>query len=211
MMSFLNSYIFGARVFVWLYLFFTLLLCVLVIAIVFREIIKYKYYRVVSPERLIKLVIHYPNNYFNVFFRLVPVNNEYNISGQLYKHDSDIIIKNQDFFATFSKDKKLQFTHEGFIYDIDANNIEKQKWGRTAELHYFYNSASPIVFNYKSKDITINSNQLAELKENDLFTKLLSLKEEKMVFMLLIIFIVLNMILTIVVLLKQFGVFDKHA
>lgn len=203
--------IIGIQLWLWLFLFAVIFGFIIIMCIVFRKSIQRTMYKTFYPEKVLKILIHYPQGYFNDFYRLIPKDKEFLIDGNRYKYDDDYIKKHKEIFVNMNADQETgNFEIKGNKYNIDLRKINKKKWNSIPEIHYFYNVSEPIQFNINNKKLELSANQSKELKDNDLFSKLLSLKEEKMEHLLLIILVILNIILSIIIMLKQFGVFDKH-
>lgn len=207
-MAFLSVVIWGVKLWIWLYLGFSLLALSSIAIIFFKEEIRKKYYIIKYPEKLIKVVIHYPNNIFKEFWRLIPDTEFLNVDGKAYKYDAKKASKDSDIFAELnkgSKEKGYYVKVNGKKYEIDALKGIKYRWRKYPELHYFYNSPAPIDFNAVNKKIDINGSLLEEFKENDLFVKLLTIETEKNMLMIIMITTIIGTIASVVVLAKIMG------
>ncbi|GAG87342.1 unnamed protein product, partial [marine sediment metagenome] len=144
--------------------------------------------------------------FFKEFYRLIPDDNIFVIEGKDYNFDNEQILKDNDFFVV--KNKKSNETLikvDGKEYQInDLYKIRKKKRDYP-ELHYFYNVPQPIEYNFKDKAVKLSAKQLNQFKENDLFSKLLTLDAEKNIFMILIVVCVINSIISFVMLAKMMG------
>lgn len=105
--------------------------------------------------------------------------------------------------------KENQYKIDGKRYIHDDKAIIRSKFGFVNEMHFFYNCPQPIIYESKTQKLKFNSEQLELMKENDLFVKLLSLQTERNMMMLLMILIIINSVISVIIVLKQFGVFDK--
>lgn len=224
-MSFMYSIVFGVPIWLWLYFF--LGLGVLIFAVFFVgdgiEKIRGTYYRIRFPQRLIRVLIHYPTNYYRVFWRLIPDNFIFKIKKKDYIYDPDLITAEDDLFIARQKNKPdmllvinniLTQTKKGkeifkigntTEYEVNKFFKIREKGKKYSELHYFYNVPQPIQFDYKHKSLDLSSSSLEQLKQNDLFVKLLRLKSEKMIFTLIMILMIVNTAVSMFIMAKMMG------
>jgi hypothetical protein len=177
------------------------------------------------PHKIIRIIVRYPANKYDTIFRLLPDSRRLNIDdGEYYMTENDLS-KNKDLFDKMvyrTSDKKIAFNYEPELKLLKGTKLETQKHRKTyyidesmitrqkdddkmPTLEYWFNSPSPILFNFDASEIQLTSKQLKEYKENDLVSKLLRLNDEKMMFMLLMIITGINLIVTIFILSKIMG------
>ena len=164
------------------------------------------------PEKALRIIIRYPSNKYDELIRIMPNENRLKIGdGEYFFDEKDIIKKDElkERFLCVDSNKRVYFEFKNKKYYVDDKKIVKRTSDDTPTIEYFYNCPSPIVYEFDKKKISLSSKQLKEYKENDLVSKLLSLKEQDMMLLILLIGMGLNAILTIIVLCKQFGLFDK--
>lgn len=185
-----------------------------------KQVYLFKY-----PHKVIRIIVRFPGNRYDTIFRLLPDSRRLNIDdGEYYMTENDLA-KNKELFekivyktsnkkivfqytpeAKFLKDVKLKDKSFDKTYYIDENMICKQKDDdRMPTLEYWFNSPSPIFFNFDASEIQLTSKQLKEYKENDLVSKLLRLNDEKMMFMLMIIISGINLLISVFILAKIMG------
>lgn len=189
-----NILVLGVRLWIWIYFLFGILSVLGAAAYWYRERIIEKFYKVKFPERLIKVVIHYDNTFFREFYRLVPDAKTFSIHKKTYQYDENSLLKNKDFMLLLdAKHDSYTARIEGKDYPIKEIQKIIKKEGRFPEIHFFVNSPIPIEFDIKKKDIYLTAKQIEMFKENDLFVKLLSLKDEqaKLTFIVILLIIVL--------------------
>jgi len=198
----LNKIIFGVRLWILLYLLFSVLLFIVVLIIFFKEKIRRTYYKIRHPEKLIKVIIHFPNNMYKVYYRLIPDNKILRIDGKIYHYNDKNIIKQNDFFVKENKEGNLVFRAGNRTYLLNDKYAIKNRFSKYMEIHYFYNNISPIDFKVSPKrsGINLSSKEMELLKENDLFSKLLTLDGEKSIMFFLLILGSINTIVSIAIL-----------
>lgn len=203
-MAFLTTYWLGIRVWIWLYLLLSILLFIGVLIYFFRERIRKKYLEIRFPEKLLKVVIHYKGGYYKEFWRLIPIDDYFELEGIRYNYDDKKILKENDWFVR-KKGEEKYITVEGKQYSYKKIFGIKNRWKSYPELHYFYNCPVPIKYEMTKKDIEITANQLKQVAENDLFQKLLRLEGEKQIMMILLILGVANALLSLFIVAKMMG------
>ena len=206
-LDFSTSYL-GIRLWIWLYLIFSVFMLTVAVAIFFQEILRKKYYEIRFPERLIKIVMHYEGAMFKVYWRLIPEKEHFMIGKQVYQFAEKNLIRENDFFA-YLKDNKPKVKIDGKEYDLMESMQIKYRWSRYPEIHYFYNVPLPIDFRTLEKKIEFTSEQLGLFKENDLFNKLLTLQENFPLLLVVLIGCVLNLLLSAFIIAKLIGWLDK--
>lgn len=169
---------FGVRWWVWLYFGFSIIMGLCILAYWHREKLRKTYYELRFAERIIKVVIHYESRLYREYWRLIPEEKQFMIANQIYAYDDKAVLKDNDFFTTEEKGNTI-ITINGIKYNFDELAGIKHKSKKHIEIHYFFNIPSPINFEIKDKDIKLTSTDLEKMKENDLFTKLLTLGENK--------------------------------
>jgi hypothetical protein len=137
-----------------IYFIISALLFISILLYVFRDNLKQYYYKITSPEKLIKIVIYYPTGLYKEFYKLLSRNKEFKIDNDIY------------FFI--------------------EQNIVKKKKGKYIEIHYIDKNPNPIDYT-KHKTIGLNSSELEDFKQNDLFKKLLTLEDEKQMLLFILL------------------------
>jgi len=200
-----NSWL-GVRVFIWAFLFASFGLFVGVVVYFFREKIKEKYVKIRWPERVIKVIIHYPaSQYYSEYWRLVPDKEDFVIGSKTYLYSDPAVLKKNDSYAFKDKDL-IKIKVWGKEYVLDKNYRLKQRWDRWAEIHYIDGVPNPIDFhNITESQIKFTSRDLQAFKENDLFQKLLTLQGEKNMLMFLMILGIGNILISLFTLAKTMG------
>lgn len=221
-MEFFELVVFGVRLWIWLYLLFSLFFFGGILVWWKREIIRKIYYQVRFPEKLIKVVIHYPSNLYQVYWRLIPTDKLIKLDKKNYIYDKnqigkekDIFIAKQDrdsgvVFATDkihekTKGKKTTFLIDFKEYEFKDFFLVKEKGKSYPEIHYYYNNPFPVDFDPEVDKNQLAGEQVKDFIENDLLTKLLTLKGEKTMFMIMLILIALNILATFFILGKIMG------
>ena len=105
--------------------------------------------------------------------------------------------------------KNNQYLIDGKTYIHDDKSMIRSKFGFENEIHFCYNNPNAILYDFDKKNIKFTSEQMTLVKDNDLFVKLLSLQTERNMMMLLMLIVIVNVIMSAVILLKEFGVLDK--
>lgn len=196
---------FGVRWWIWFYLFFSIVAGIAIGIYWNREHLKRIYYQVRFPERVIKVVMHYKSSLYSIYWRLIPDDNFFKINKKMYYFDDREVLKQNDFFSQKDKDKKTILKVDGTKYYFEDLAQIKLKGSKWTEIHYFYNNPTPLSFDFTSEDVDFSSKQMTDFEENDLFTKLLTLTQERNTMMLLIIMVALNTIVSFVMLAKMMG------
>jgi hypothetical protein len=104
---------------------------------------------------------------------------------------------------------KQFFEVEGKKYDFIALCKIKQRGTIYPEIHYFDNNPTPITFNIKTQEIDFTSLELEEFEKNDLWRKLLTLEGEKSLMIIIMILGIVNVLASLLIISKIFGLFDK--
>lgn len=189
----------------WLYLIMSIMLCFGVLIYIRREWIKEKYLKIRFPEKVIKIVIHYPGTqWFSVFWRLIPDKPNFILAGKTYLFDDETIIKQNDFYA-IKKDDSFKVKVDGITYDLNTNFKVRKRGQPYPELHYIWNVPEPLDFKLSTEQIEMASTQLDKFINNDLFTKLLTMQGEKSMIMFLMILGAVNLLGTLFVISKLMG------
>ena len=203
-MGFLDTIFLGARVWVWLYLLFSVVGMIFALLYFFKERIRRKYYELRFPEKLIKVVMHYKSGFFKEYYRLLPENDEFVLENKTYQFSNKQLLKDNEFFSR--KNSKEEFVLiNSKKYTITESCKIKYRWSKYPEIHYFYNRPQPINFDLSKNQIDFSSKQLHEFKENNLFMKLLMLDAEKTMMNIILMIVVLNIIGTVVLMSKVLG------
>lgn len=176
-MAWLQYILWGARVWVWLLTLLNLLVIFLVTMWLMRERIRYHWHNLRNPESLVKVVMHYNANMFKVFWRLMPSTGMLKLGDKRYSFDEKKLRKSLDIISAKKKgNDKLKFEIDGKTYDYLEVAKVKNRWARYPEIHYFFNNPIPITFHPK-KVYSFSAKEVDLFKDNDLFTKMLTLKD----------------------------------
>jgi len=179
-------------------------MCSLLVIFVYRERIKKKYYEIRFPEMLLKVVIHYHNNKYREYWRLIPEDFLLQIGEKRYEFSDSASIKPTDTFG-FLKDDKVFVTVEGKTYEYDKKMQIHKRFNKYPEIHYFYNVPSPLIFDIENKELKFTGAELETFKENDLFTKLLTLSQTNSLIMFCLIASVMSALISGLVFAKMMG------
>lgn len=199
----------GARLWIWLCLLFSIFVVLGIILYWNREVLRYKYYSFRFPEQLIKVYIHYKGNMTKMYWRLIPSDKKLRLDNKIYNFSDKAILKNADFYLMDSEKGKQFFEVEGKKYDFIALCKIKQRGTIYPEIHYFDNNPTPITFNIKTQEIDFTSLELEEFEKNDLWKKLLTLEGEKSLMIIILVLGVVNVIASLLIISKIFGLLDK--
>jgi len=224
MLEFLGYKFLSVRLWIWLYMLFGIIVLGIVFLMMYKEKIKSKYYKLRFPEQTIRIIIHYTGALYKEFFRIIPTDKIIKLKDVAYFYDEKALNRHSEIFAEKEKDKFI-FTLDGKKYEYDNLTSVRQKDRQYPELHYFYNNPNPISFNQEliqsmsktqSTDKTIEHNktpvpvmtgkQLKEFENQDFFNKLLNLREQKGLMLMLLLLTVINMLISGLIALKIFDV-----
>jgi len=206
--SFFNTVYFGVRLWLWLYLFFSILMGILVTIFFFREKIKRKYYELRYPEKLIKVIVHYKSGMFKEYWRIIPDDDIIKAENKFYSFsDTQLLtISSKETLATKSdKDDYMNITIDKIKYQLSDKHLLKKRWRYYPEIHYLFNVPAPVVFNVKNKRIELSAKQLEEFNENNLFAKLLNADMEKNMLRILFFVVMGNILGTGFIIAKMMG------
>jgi len=194
--------ILGIGIYTWIALICAVLFSTIAHLFVFKEKIKKIIYLIKRPQALIKVVLHLPTGYFIEYWRLIPNNKTFTIGKQVYLYIDKSVINPH----------KKDNTQELNDLNIKSASEIKKRFSKYPEIHYTYNNPNPIDFIgvIKGKsDLNFNATELKLFKETDLFTKMLSLAQQDFLLVLNLIFSGIVILLLIISLAQQFGLFDK--
>lgn len=195
----------GVRLWIILYLVFSLIMGIVVLVMFFKEKIKGFFYRTAWPEKAIKIILFYPGNIYKIFWRLLPARDTFMIEGRPYLYADKNIQKNNDIFAK-GTDKDMYVEIEGKRYDISKHVQLREKWSRHwPELHYKFNVSYPIDYSKSGSDLQWSSDDFKDFNENDLFKKLLTMDDQKNLMVILLLLCAVNLIATIFLIAKIMG------
>lgn len=203
-MGLLSNSIFGIRLWIFAYFLLSILLFLGVLIYIKREAIRKKYYEIRFPEKLLKCIVHHKGGLYKVYWRLIPDHDYFIFHSKQYLFDNKAVMKDHDFYLRKGKYNWF-FEIDGIKYDFIKHFNVKEKKYKYPEIHYFYQKPLPINFDMSKKQIEFTSKQLQEFKDNDLFTKLLTLQTERQMMTLIIILIVVNVLINFVLLAKNMG------
>jgi len=202
-MSFLNVIGWlGVRWWIWLYLAFSIFMGIFIGIYWHRERLKKFYYLARFPERIIKIFLHYETGFYNIYWRLIPDDDTFNINKKIYEFNDKFILKENNFFADKRKNEKTIIKVDGKEYYFEDLALIKSKGGKYPEIHYFYNNPKPLDFNLIDNDLKFSSKQMHDFEQNDLFSKLLTLSQERTTMMMIMIICCINTIVNFIILAK---------
>jgi len=187
-----NTVILGARLWIWLYFFISLIMVSGALAYFYREKIRYKYYMFRFPEKLVKLIIHYKSGLYRIYWRIIPADKQFMMDGKIYHFNDKNILKENNFYAIKDKSEFPLINIDNKKYRLNEIYGIKLRKTKHIELHYWFNNPSPIDFNFDRQRVDFNSSQLQSFKDNDLFTKLLTLSDEKRLMVLILVGIIVT-------------------
>lgn len=196
---------FGVRWWVLVYFLFSVFVGLAIGIYWKREALKRLYYTTRFPERTLKVIIHYKGGLYNIYWRLIPDDNLFKINDKTYEFTDKEILKENDFFADKSKNKQTIIKVDGNEYTFEDLAQVKQKGSKYPEVHYFYNNPKPLSFDFTNEKLDFTGKQMSDFEENDLFTKLLKLNQEKSTLMILILISCANLIATFFMIAKLMG------
>lgn len=206
--TFMTGNFLGVRVWIWFYLGLSMVLFGGVALYWHREKLKYLYYRVIFPEKLLKVVMHYPSGLYKIYWRIIPTDFLFTLENKKYVYDNKAILRHNEIFVdTTKKYNNIKIGKKK--YDFNPKLLIKSKGSRYPEIHYFFNIPNPINYDEKvtSGEITISSQNLKTILENDLLQKLLTLKSEKNIMFIIMMLAIANVIGTAFIILNDMGVF----
>jgi hypothetical protein len=206
----LNTIILGARLWIWMLLVVAVLFLAWILLVVFKEFRRKIWYRIRYPQKCIKVVIHFDSGYFNEYYRLIPRYDRFTIEKLDYIFNEKVVKKHNETYLVGKKDD-LYAHAGGKRYTIRARNLLKKRFNKTPVIHYFYGEPLPLDLNdLRVKNKRWTSAVINDLTLNDMFAKLLFLKEERNFLVLIVIIVCMNAVLTLLILLKVFGVLDER-
>jgi len=204
-MVFWQSSFLGVRVFVWAFFLLSFVCGIIVLLYWQREKIKEKYYKIRWPEKVIKVIIHYPGGLYQSFWRLIPDRDDFSIEGKRYTYSDKTILKENDFYVQ-NRGGVLIAIIEGKQYNLDDKLKIKAKNKSWPEVHFIDNVPTPINFKEIDKsEIKFSGKDMADFKEARLFEELLTLEGKKNLMIILIILGVGSLLVGIVNLAKNMG------
>lgn len=195
----------GVRWWVWLYFFFSILVGIAVAFYWKREEVIRIYFQTRFPERTIKVFVHYISGMYNIYWRLIPDNNLFKINNITYQFNDKEILRENDFFSLKEKNKKTIVKIAGKKYNFEELALINQKGRKWSEIHFFYNNPKPLSFDFTNEKLDFTGKQMTDFEQNDLFTKLLTLEQEKKTIIILLIMVGFNLFMTIFIIAKMMG------
>lgn len=205
-MTFWTNQFLGIRVFIWVFLAVSFLMLIGILLYYFREKIQEKYIKYRFPEKVIKVIIHFPGSqYYKEYWRMIPDKEDFSIGKNTYLFSDSAIIKQNDTYA-YNSENSLKIRVDDREYNLSKNYRIKRKDKRWSEIHYTYAIPNPINFkDITGTEIKFTSRDLELFKENDLFQKLLTLTGEKNMLMFLMILVIGNLFATLFIIAKLMG------
>ena len=209
-MTFMTSHFLGVRVWVWAYFLLAILLGFGVALYWHREKLKKFYYMIRFPEKLLKVMVHYPSGLYKIYWRVIPTDFLFKLENKTYIFDDIALIKKNEIFVDTQKPYN-KITIGKKKYEFDPKILIKSKGSKYPEIHYFFNCPHPFIFDFKklkSAKLKITSQNLKTILENNLVQKLLTLKEEKNLLFIILVLSIANAIATAILVLNDLGVFE---
>ena len=199
--------IWGVALWIWLYFIINNVTVTGIMIYLFKEKVRKVYYQIKFPEKIIKVVIHYPTGMYRQFYRLIPEEKTFSIDKKRYGFDDKLLIKNNDFYAHKNyNDNSTTINIKNKTYNFETEAKIKYRWDKYPEIHYFYNVPNPIKFDIEQNEIKFNALQLEEFQENDLFKKLLTLRDEQRFLMIIAVITGLTLVGVVLMALRMFEV-----
>ena len=201
-MSILTINVLGVKLWIIFYFFLSIIFLLSVVSYFYKEKIKKKYYTLRYAEKVIKVVVHYETGIFKEYYKIIPKTEIFQIGGQVYAYNDKNVIKETDFFIkdTGTGQKVNIYDTE---YDFDEELCLKGKGRKFIEIHYFNNNPAPLDFKKGEPDTTAFS--LDKFEKNNLIIKLLSMKQQSMLFMMILIIVIFNLLATIFIIAHLMG------
>lgn len=204
-MGFLDTTFLGVRYTYWIFFGVSLICGIAVIINYFKENIKEHYYKIRWPEKLIKVIIHYPGNLYKIYWRLIPDRDDFTIDGKSYAYGDQAVLKENDFYVR-RDDNKLIVMIDGKAYFLDDEYNIRRKGNSWPEIHYPFNVPYPINFNLIDKsEIKFSAVDMQDFKNNHLFEELLTLEGKKNLMIFILLICGLNFLVTAFLLAKTMG------
>jgi hypothetical protein len=203
-MGFFDGELLGIHIFIWVYFLISILAFIGVLIYWQREKIKENYYKWRFPEKLLKVIIHYPSGLYRIFFRLIPTDSFFIFDGKTYNYLTESVLKQNDFFIYKDSGKAIAKI-EDKIYNLEDRFKIKRKDAQFPEIHYIYDCPLPIDFNSIDNKLKLSGSNLTDLKENDLLKKLLTLEQEKSMLMIIMLLVGFNILATLFIIAKMMG------
>ena len=224
-MSILTASVFGIRLWILLYFMSSIVMFIGVILYWKREFFRKKYYSIRFPEKVIRVVIHYKTGLYRVFYRIIPHDDLFRLEKGLYYYDKDVVRKEHDIFVAKGRgkdeDSKILVVKNIFTksvkgkdkvkfgdteeYDYQEYFQIKEKGKKYPEIHYMHRVPNPISFDFEHKKLDFSSTQLKDFKDNDLLQKLLAMKGQKSLMMLMFLAIMVNIGITAFLMARSMG------
>jgi len=142
----------------------------------YRELIRKKWYEIFNPEKIIHIIIHFPSNKIKEYWRLIPPTKEWVIGQLLYFYKDNELLKPNE---VLTSEKNIYVAEiDGQKYNLDVKNLERKRFVKYPQIHFYNGIPSPLSFDFKNKKVELSSHDLLKFQKNDLMKKLLSLEEE---------------------------------
>ncbi len=142
----------------------------------YRELIRKKWYEIFNPEKIIHIIIHFPSNKIKEYWRLIPPTKEWVIGELLYFYKDNELLKPNE---VLTSEKNIYVAEiDGQKYNLDVKNLERKRFVKYPQIHFYNGIPSPLSFDFKNKKVELSSHDLLKFQKNDLMKKLLSLEEE---------------------------------
>lgn len=214
---------------IWLMFGGSLLATTIALIWAFRNVVRKFIYSIKCPEKLLKVVVHYEGRKFRNFWRIIPDSKFFSIQKKRYYYDNKYIIDHNEIFT--KKDhlviegKKYDFNKVLGINPHRSKFIEIHYYynnpipinfdpARTEELQEIIEKGSKDQFIKPLKDIPedeknvigsdiLSGFELERIYENDLFVKLLTLRDEKNLMQLIFFACAINVLMSAFIIAKM--------
>jgi hypothetical protein len=195
----------GVRLWILIYIVFSILSFIFIIAYWKREQLKKYWYGLRHPEKLIKVVLHYDTGIYREYYRLIPDTETFKLDNKTYRYDDEEVIKYNDFFSSRNESNDIIINIDGTKYNVNKLYGIKRRRDSLIEIHYKANNPNPITYKSEGSQIGISSKNLDIFQENDLFNKLLTVKDNAGVIIFILLICAFNLIATIFIIAKMMG------
>lgn len=180
--SFMFFRYYNVMLWIWFLLVFTFFGVSGVIVWIFRYSIQARYWEFRWPEKVVKVIIHYPNRSYTEHVRLIPEKDTFNILDKEYLWSEENVISASDQFQT-----GLKLVVNGIDYEYDTTKLITKKRSRHPQIHYFYNNPDPIMYDTTQHKIRTTAKELGEFHENQLVAQFLMVEEVTKLVMIMLI------------------------
>jgi len=178
----------------WVIAFCVLAMCMLfgVLIYVFKEWINFQILKLTKPQKLIKIVMHYPGMMFGIFWRTIPLKNKFKIGDEKYYFNKAALTRQQLQNMTDAEHQEFKFIIGGKPYNYQPQFRIKYRWSQFPEIHYIYGCPDPISWQIKPGATNLSALEDARLEDSDLFMQLIAAEMvEKLMPIIMILLIII--------------------